>query len=150
MPNQFLIDSYNSYLNELYSSWSDSLSLFYAQSTRKDSQYWKEINSKKFDYDAIYLQKKYNYYGIKDFSERLIKDHGSKAYDIYTAISYGTNFSMNVDPVVLDRWSYWDRNNYKSMAENYKKIFDERKLQWSKNTEEELHIYDYMVVNNLL
>lgn len=129
--NQFIIDAFNQYMEEQFNDWGNTLALFYAQSIRDDSDYWKEIKSKKFSFKHY---------------ERIAKDHGAQLNDAYSHIARGCDFAMDVDPVVIDRWQLYANNqfNYEDYARQLKNIFDERKSKWHCSSLSKLHIYDYL------
>ena len=129
--NQFIIDAFNNHIEEQFVSWANTLALFYAQSIRDDSDYWKEIKNKKF--------------GFTNF-ERITKDHGAQHNDAYSFIARGCEFAMDVDEATIDRWQLYDGldMDYKSYAEYLKNIFKERKNKWDSHALTSLHIYDYL------
>jgi tryptophan halogenase len=129
--NQFIKDAFNKHLEEQFIDWSDTLALFYAQSIRDDSEYWKEIKNKKFNF--------------KNF-ERITKDHGAQYNDAYSFIARGCDFAMDVDEATMDRWILHggDNINYEAYAKSLKDTFKERKDKWDFNAANSLHIYDYL------
>lgn len=137
--NQFARDSFNIYMENLYKEWIAGLSIFYAQTDREDSLYWKTIKNKSFfvENDSIYFNR---------YMERSMKDSVTYRgfFDIWSAVSHGTGF-FNRGQVVIDRWQTWDSNvDYKQMSEYYKDLFNQRKALWKSLGESSLNVYDYL------
>ena len=131
--NQFVIDAYNSYMVDVFEMWKETLSLFYAQSVRDDSEYWREIKNKK--------------YNFKDWWGRIARDHGNNRFnDAYTAIAHGCDFAMDIDNPTLDRWNMYAGNTqyYPALANELKKIFENRVANWKYHAANATHIYDYL------
>jgi len=137
--NQFSRDSFNIYINKLYKDWIAGLCVFYAQTDREDSLYWKTIKNKSFfteeDNDAF-----------TRYAQRAMTDSvlDRNFFDIWCAVSHGTDF-FNRGASVVDRWQTWDFPiDYKQMSEHYKNIFNNRKIKWKSLSESSLYLYDYL------
>ena len=152
--NQWLIDSFNLYMQNMYLSWIDILSLFYAQTVREDSNYWKSIKNKKFEKTLLENHNALNYHGMNNYMLRTQYDHSSNkdVFDAYTAIAHGCDINLDIDDSRLDQWTMWEMNqvNYNRLSAEYKKTFDLRKEKWKTNAESSMNIYDYLKKNNLL
>jgi tryptophan halogenase len=137
--NQFSRDAFNGYMSDLYNNWAAVLSMFYAQTSREDSLYWKTIKNKTFfpNKDNIIFNR-YIQRAMYDFPlER-------NQYDNWPATIHGTDFLNKALPTI-DRWQLWDSHlDYKIIAENYKKIFDKRKNNWKQAAKSALNNYDYL------
>ena len=152
--NQWLIDSFNLYMQNMYLSWIDILSLFYAQTVREDSNYWKSIKNKKFEKTLLENHNALNYHSMNNYMLRTQYDHSSNkdVFDAYTAIAHGCDINLDIDDSRLDQWTMWEMNqvNYNRLSAEYKKTFDLRKEKWKTNAESSMNIYDYLKKNNLL
>lgn len=135
--NQFLIDSFNQYMQEQFNDWGDTLALFYAQSVREDSRYWREIKTKK--------------YGFKNY-ERVTKDHGTQYNDAYSFIARGCDFAMDLDESVMDRWNLYADNcmDYYQYSLQLKSLFEERKNKWDFYAQSSHHIYDHLKLKGII
>jgi hypothetical protein len=130
--NQFVIEAFNKYMEDRYETWLETLSVFYAQSIRDDSEYWREIKNKQWNFD-------------RNLWKRMMLDHGGHAEDAYSYISRGCEFTMDVDDTSLDRWKYWDPNvDFEQLAIKYSIEFEKRKRRWQQAADQSPHIYDYM------
>ncbi len=137
--NQFSRDAFNRYMADLYVSWSAVLSMFYAQTDREDSLYWKTIKNKTFfPKNDNFVFNRYIQRAMYEFPlER-------NQYDSWPAIIHGTDF-FNKNLSVIDRWQFWDSHlDYKTIAENYKQIFDERKKNWEEAAKSSPNNYHYL------
>lgn len=131
--NQFVIDAFNEFMINEYKKWEEALSVFYAQSIRDDSEYWREIKNKSWNFD-------------NNLWKRMALDHGGRDNDAYSYISRGCEFTMDIDEATLDRWQMWDAGitNYKQLAEQYSAEFDRRKNKWKHYADQSPHIYNYL------
>lgn len=145
--NQLVIDSYNSYMANLYKVWVDSTSFFYACTTRDDSDYWKEIKNKKFEPDITSNKFMYAHHGYQSFIKRAFVDSPELrgTYDLYASVSRGMDYITHASPVVMDRWEAWDNIDFSEHSKHFKAVFDERKNRWRKSAESAPHIYDYLL-----
>jgi tryptophan halogenase len=137
--NQFSRDSFNMYMENLYKEWVAGLCIFYAQTDRDDSQYWKNIKNKSF------LTEEDNSEFIK-YMKRGMTDSmlERSSFDIWSAVSHGTDF-FNRGSSVVDRWQTWDSHvDYKQISEHYKNIFNNRKNKWKSMSESSLNAYEYL------
>lgn len=137
--NQFSRDVFNKYMQDLYKDWAGGLAMFYAQTNREDSVYWKTIKNKSFlpELKETYFSK---------YMERGSKDSpiDRSYFDIWCAVSHGTDF-FNRGLPVIDRWQTWDSHvNYREIAEQYKNIFNQRKENWKQTAKTSLNVYDYL------
>ena len=137
--NQFSRDAFNLYMEGLYKDWVAGLSVFYAQTNREDSPYWKTIKNKSFiSKDSNYQFKRYMNRGMTD------SVFDRSFFDIWSAVSHGTGF-FNRGKSVVDRWQTWDSHvDYKEISDHYMKIFEARKLQWKLMAQSSLNVYEYL------
>jgi len=142
--NQFMRDSFNNHVAELYESWSDVLSSFYCTSARNDSLYWNEIQNKNTTQQKDSLYQK-NYHGLREFQKRYISDHISNTtdFDAFTAMSIGNGLS-SIDETSIRNWTYNEQVNFSQIASNYKKILEDRKNKWIESSKNSIHIVDYL------
>lgn len=130
--NQFVVEAFNNYMNDRYETWLETLSVFYAQSIRDDSEYWREIKNKQWNFD-------------RNSWKRMMLDHGGQANDAYSYIARGCDFAMDIDEDTLDRWQMWDSHiNYRQLADQYLNIMNHRKAKWKYHADNSPHIYDYL------
>jgi len=137
--NQFSRDAFNKYMRNLYDIWSAVLSIIYAQTNREDSPYWKTIKNKTFFPENnnisfnIYMQRAMHEFPLDRYK-----------YDAWTAVAHSTDF-FNKDLTIIDKWQLWDSHlDYKTISENYKQIFNERKKRWEEAAESSLNNYEYL------
>ena len=144
--NQFAIDSYNVYMKNLYMVWADAISLFYASSVRDDSQYWKDIKNKRFELDILSAPYMYAHHGFQSFIKRALVDTPELRtfFDVFAAVSRGTDLLTRADATVIDRWETWDKISFEDQARQFKELFDFRKNKWETNAKDAPHIYDYL------
>jgi len=137
--NQFSRDAFNKYMRNLYDMWSAALSIFYAQTDREDSPYWKTIKNKTFFPEN-------NNMNFNRYMERAMYHSplDRNQYNVFTAVAHGTDF-FNKDLPIIDMWQLWDSHlDYKAISENYKQIFDQRKKRWEEAAESSLNNYEYL------
>ncbi len=137
--NQFSRDAFNKYMERLYDEWCAGLSIFYAQTDREDSLYWKTIKNKTF-----FPEK--NNFVFNKYMERGISDcvYDRNYFDLWSAVIHGTDF-FNRDSSIIDRWQFWDSgSNYKEISEYYKNLFNERKEKWKTLANFSPNNYEYL------
>lgn len=144
--NQYVIDAYNCSIKALYDLWVDALSLIYASSNREDSQYWLDIKNKKFDSSALLDSSLLPHQNWHSYLRRGLTDSPELRahFDIFSAITYGTNLLARPDESVIDRWALWDKRDYAKEAVNLEALFTERKARWKMNAKSSLSVYDYL------
>ena len=140
--NQFSRDAFNKYMKELYDLWASGLSIFYAQTDREDSLYWKTIKNKSFFPEKN--NDSFNNY-LEKGRHNAISDR--RLFNIWTAVSHGTDF-FNIDLSIMNRWQHWDSHvDYEEISENYKNLFNQRKKSWENASNSSLNNYEYLKSN---
>ena len=137
--NQFSRNAFNKHIRGLYDVWSAGLAMFYAQTDREDSDYWKTIKNKTFFPEN-------NNISFNRYMERAMYEFplDRNEYHIWPAIAHGTDF-FNKGLSIIDRWQHWDTHlNYKEISEKYKQIFDQRKKDWEEAAKSSPNNYQYL------
>jgi hypothetical protein len=122
-PNQFLIDSFNLRVNELYRSWVDTLSFIYLSSKKDDTDYWKHIS--KLSFVNLDFTSKNNFHDTNDFAYRLhywTRHHYEN--DLFNNVVRGSGLINNFNQMDADMFSMNQRKNGTTSEELYKKYYD--------------------------
>jgi len=151
-PNQFLIDSFNLRVNELYRSWVDTLSFIYLSSKKDDTDYWKHIS--KLSFVNLDFTSKNHFHDTNDFAYRLhywTRHHYEN--DLFNNVVRGSGLINNFNQMDADMFSMNQRKNGTTSEELYKKYYDimVKNLQkWEDNSTNSLHIYDFLKSKNAI
>jgi flavin-dependent dehydrogenase len=145
-PNQFLIDSFNLRIAELYRSWVESLSFFYLSSRRDDTEYWEHIN--KLSFISLDFNNKGHFHDLNDFASRL--HYWTRHYhenDLFNNVVRGAGLINNFNQMDADMFSMSQRKHGTTAEDLYKKYYDTLKTnmkKWEDNSTKALHIYDFL------
>lgn len=149
VPNQFLIDSFNLRTKLMYQNWTDSLSMFYLLSGRRDTPYWETIfNMKTSELD---LTKVPHYHGVNDYSTRILYWAGHNfVTDIFNIVSRGSGLVSHFDEADSSTYSVSNGISMEKFAKDLFNNFNQNRLKWENNAKKALHIYDFLKQNNFI
>lgn len=149
--NQFLIDSFNLKIKEMYETWTDTLLFIYLSSQKKENEYWKYIyNLKTIDLD---LKNKNHIHDINDYAYRI---HGWTRHnyvnDLFNNILRGSGIIDNLTDMDIDIYEMYNRNDIhiKNLNKKYLEIFNYNIKKWEFNSNKSLHIYNFLLEKNAI
>lgn len=151
-PNQFLIDSFNLRIKDMYETWIDRLVFIYFSSMRNDSKYWNYINNMKLvEHD---LKNKKHIENVNDYAYRIhYWDRHNYDNDLFNNILRGSGLINNFNEMDYDMLSMFYKKNGISVDYIYKeiwKILNSNLNKWESNSKNSLNIYDYLLKNNAI
>jgi hypothetical protein len=148
-PNQFLIDAFNLKIKDMYETWTDSLLLIYLLTKRKDTEYWKHVfNMSAVDFN---FKNQNHYHDTSDYSYRALSYNGHNfVNDLFNNAIRGSGIINNINDFDETIISLYNNAKIKSSAEFYFKEFNKNLKKWEKNSNDSLHIYDFLIKENMI
>jgi len=144
--NQFQRDIFNKKVEEEYLGWRDILSLFYVESKRDDSDYWKDLTS----ISVTELNKfsgRWTNQNLYRFADAILIDNLNEKTNPMEAALYitmGMNFNHDMGYHVYDRWNTWeDQFDWKPTVDLWQKEREEIIKAWKNFAKEQPHVYDF-------
>jgi flavin-dependent dehydrogenase len=141
--NQFDRDIYNTATKGLFDNFAEFVAMHYALSLRNDTKYWQDISNKVFDQSMVDLEPT-SKVGFFDLQNRKMFSHIPENNFGITYISVGMNYPF-YDRV--DQSYYKNKKDLKEYLDNVKNIFNNKKIEWNKNSKECLSLYQYLLEN---
>jgi len=144
--SQFDRDMYNINVRDTFDRFAKFVALHYALSHRDDTQYWKEINNKKFrdrfnDPDTQNVMRTDNFYDVIHRYMDLWK-HPLGTPGI-TYIATGMNLNMSNKARIEDE-EFHNKRNIKEEIDRINEIWNEDKQKWAEEADKSPTIEEYL------
>jgi tryptophan halogenase len=150
-PNQFLIDSFNLKIKNLYETWTDTLTFLYISSRRNDTEYWKHINTLKTI--NLNLKNQNHFHDVSDYGYRIFDwTHHNFVNDLFNHSLRGSSLVNNFNEFDVDIFSMYNNKfiNLEKLSKEYFNIFIKNKRKWDINSNNSLHIYNFLLEKNAI
>jgi hypothetical protein len=148
-PNQFLIDSFNLKIKDMYQTWIDTLMIIYLTTKRQDTKYWKSIFNMKYINLDLKLQN--HYHDISDYGYRALSSMGHNfVNDLFNNVIRGSGIINNINDFDQLLISLYENIDLNKNLKIYMKEFNKNYLKWQKESSKSLHIYDFLIKENLI
>lgn len=150
-PNQFLIDSYNLKIKYLYAMWVETLMVIYRSGRRKDTEYWKYINSQKTV--NLDLTNHTQFHNMNDYGYRVFNwTHHNFVNDVFNNCIRGAGLISNFNEFDADIFTMYNQKHIdlEKLSKDYYSLFLRNKQKWDMNSNNSLNIYDFLLEKNAI
>lgn len=136
-------DMYNRYTVQTFDNFAQFVALHYALSSRRDTDYWKEISNKCFDERVYKRIVNLSSGGFSEFSDRniIFKEHNPD-HGIH-CIATGSNY-FTLDLSVIKYQQFYDEIDHKEMIDQYIPMWEQLKFNASMAADRCPSVYEYL------
>lgn len=143
--SRFDQDMYNRGIAKYYDNFAEFVALHYALSSRRDTEYWREISQRCFS-ESVYKRIPTQTIGLQDFAERKLfiqeLDHGAGAHCISTGLNH-----FVVDMSVIKQWEHYNGTDYKKMIDDLIPTWKKEQRLQMREAEDCPSLYQYLKDN---
>jgi tryptophan halogenase len=142
--SQQIRDSYNFNIRKLFSALAEFISLHFSLSSRTDTEYWKDVNNKKYpniDFDGYLRDNEYVALSNSFFDTRRYKYNSG-----ISCIGTGMHrFPLKIDEIILDQ--FLTQADYYEMCKPVFDHWDKRKKEWQLIADNSPTMYQWLKEN---
>lgn len=141
--SRFDQDIYNRGTKQFFRNFSEFVSLHYALSTRRDSEYWRDITSRCMD-EKVYKLIPDAQEGFADFANRKMFAREYAPTAGIHCIATGLDYYI-VDKTIIKTWEFFnDGRDYKKMIDELIPIWEKEKRMCRREADDSPTLYHYL------